>query len=108
MEKFGSRAMAECGGAGALSGPPIPLKVRKEALCYIRDYGVRLGDMEQELSRLKGVAACRCLEEGGIRLLLVPDGKESAGRLGRSIALCCKQKMNRFHLPSAVEFCAKL
>ena len=100
--------MAECGGAGVLGGPPIPLKVRREDLYFMRDFGVRLGDMEQELSRLKGVAACRCLEEGGIRLLLVPDGKESAGRLGRSIALCCKQEMNRFHLPNSVEFCAKL
>ena len=108
MEKFASRAMAECGGAGVLGGPPIPLKVRREDLYFMRDFGVRLGDMEQELSRLKGVAACRCLEEGGIRLLLVPDGKESAGRLGRSIALCCKQEMNRFHLPNSVEFCAKL
>ena len=109
MEKFTTRMMVEQGGAGALEPCPVPLKLRKEPLCFIGDYGVRLADLEKELSRLPGIRACRAAEEqGAIRLQLVPSGKEPVGKLAKSIAACCRQEMNSCHLPKGVEFCTSL
>ncbi len=109
MEKFTTRVMAEQGGAGALEPCPVPLKIRREPLCFIGDYGVRLADLEKEMTRLPGIRACRAMEkEGGLRLQLVPSGKEPVGKLAKSIAACCRQEMNPRHLPKGVEFCASL
>lgn len=109
MEKFAGKAIAAVGGKGTLTAPPIPLKVRKESLYYAGDYGVRLADIEQELSRLPGITKCRCLADGsGIRLRVLPSGLEPVSGLGRSIVACCKREMNRVHLPKTVEFCSVL
>ncbi len=105
MEKFATRIMCEQGGEGALAPCPVPLKLRREELCFIGDFGVRLKDMEKELCRLPGIRACRAIEENGaIRLQLVPSGKEPVGKLAKSIAACCRQEMNPRHLPKGVEF----
>lgn len=109
MEKFAGRAFAEVGGKGMLTGAPVPLKVRRENLYFTKDFGIRLADMEQELSRLSGIAKCRCLADGGgIRLRVLPDGKESVSGLGRALVACCKREMNLLHLPRSVEFCSTL
>lgn len=109
MEKFASRVMAEQGGEGVLAPAPVPLKVRREPLCFIGDYGVRLADVEKELACLPGIRACRAVEEqGAIRLRMVPSGKESVGKLAKSIAACCRQEMNPRHLPKGVEFCTSV
>ncbi len=105
MEKFAGRAMAAVGGKGVLTGAPVPLKVRKENLYFIKDYAIRLADMEQVLSHIPGIAKCRCLaDDAGIRLRVLPDGKEPVSSLGRSLVACCKQEMNPVHLPRTVEF----
>ena len=109
MEKFTSRTITQCGGEGSLSGCPVPLKMDEETLCYIGDFGVRLQDLEQELCRLPGISACKALEEdGGIRVKLVPSGKEPIGKLAKSIRACCRWEMNLRHLPKKVEFCTSI
>lgn len=109
MQKFAARMMHECGGQGALEGCPVALKVQQQELCYVGDFGVRISDMEKELANLPSIAACRVSEENGkLRLRLIPSGKESAGKMGKSIALCCRREMNPRHLPKTVEFCSKL
>lgn len=109
MEKFAGRALAEVGGRGLLTGSPVPLKVRKETLYFTRDFGIRLADMEQELSRLSGIAKCKCVADGGgIRLRVLPDGKEAVSGLGRALVACCRREMNPLHLPRSVEFLSAL
>ncbi len=109
MEKFATRAMIAVGGKGALSGSPVPLKVRKEALYFVKDYGVRTEDMEEVLSGIAGIAKCRCVaDNAGIRLRVLPDGKEPVSSLGRGLVSCCKREMNPLHLPRTVEFCSAL
>ncbi|MBQ8895036.1 MAG: acyl--CoA ligase [Clostridia bacterium] len=109
MEKFAGRAIAAVGGMGGLCGSPVPLKVRREELYFVKDFGVRLADMEQELSRLSGIAKCKCTADGGgIRLRVLPDGKEPVSTLGRALVTCCKREMNPLHLPRSVEFCSVL
>lgn len=109
MEKFAEKAIAAVGGKGGLTASPVPLKVRMESLYYMGDFGVRLADVEQELSRLPGISKCRCLADGGgIRLRVLPSGLEPVSGLGRSIVACCKREMNRVHLPKTVEFCSVL
>lgn len=105
MQKFTTRSLRECGSQGALEPCPIALKVHKEKLCFVGDFGVRPQDMEAELLKLPAISACKVLDDGGnIRLKLVPNGKEPIGKLGKSIALCCRQQMNPLHLPKKVEF----
>ena len=109
MEKFASKAMASCGGVGVLSGSPVPLKVRKEDLYFVKDYGIRTTDLEEELSALAGIRKCRCIaENGGLRLRVLPDGTASVSGLGRAMVVCCKKEMNPLHLPKSVEFCSSL
>lgn len=109
MQKFASRTMIECGGQGSLEACPVPLKVQQQNLVYMGDFGVRISDMEQELATLPSIAACRVIaEDGTLRLRLIPAGKEPVGKMGKSIALCCRREMNPRHLPKKVEFCAKL
>lgn len=109
MQKFASRTICECGGSGALEPCPAALKTEQQGLLYVGDFGVRLADMEEELATLPSVSACRvCEEGGGLRLRLVPSGKEPAGKMAKSIAACCRREMNPRHLPKSVEFCAKL
>lgn len=109
MEKFAGRAFAQMGGKGLLTGSPVPLKVRKEPLYFTKDLGIRLSDMEQELSRLSGIAKCKCLADGGgIRLRVLPNGKEPVSGLGRALVACCKREMNPLHLPRSVEFLSAL
>lgn len=109
MQKFATRTIKECGGQGALERCPVSLKVEAQELFYVGDFGVRLADVEKELETLPSVAACRIsAENGGLRLRLIPSGKESAGQTGKSIAMCCRREMNPKHLPKTVEFCAKL
>ena len=109
MQKFASRTMQECGGRGALEACPVALKVQQQSLYYVGDFGVRLSDMEQKLATLPSITACRVSAEGGgLRLRLVPSGKEPAGKMGKSIALCCRREMNPRHLPKFVDSCAKL
>lgn len=109
MEKFAARAIAAVGGRGLLAGAPVPLKVRREPLYFVQDFGVRLADMEEELCRISGIAKCRCTADGGgIRLKILPDGKEQVSALGRGIVSCCKREMNPLHLPRTVEFSATL
>lgn len=106
MEKFTARAFEEVGGKGLLTASPVPLKVQKESLCFVGDFGVRPADMEQEISRLSGVAKCQCLaEEMGIRVRILPDGRDAARQLGRSIVSRCREEMNPRHLPKKIEFC---
>ena len=107
MEKFATKAFLEMGGSGALSATPVPLKVRKEPLYFVRDFGVRIADMEEEFSRLEGVAACRCIPEGGgIRLKLQSKQGEDAESLGRAAMSYCRREMNPLNLPYKVEFTA--
>ena len=109
MEKFAAKAMAVCGGHGELSGSPVPLKVRMEELYFVKDYGVRTADMEEELSALAGIRKCRCIaENGGLRLRVLPDGTAPVSGLGRAMVVCCKKEMNPLHLPKSVEFCSAL
>lgn len=105
-EKFTPRAFEAVGGKGLLTGSPVPLKTKKEALYYVGDFGVRTADVERELSRLEGIAKCQCLpEEGGLRLKILPNGTEAAKQLGRQIVSHCNREMNPRHLPQKVEFC---
>ncbi len=109
MEKFAGKAFLQAGGQGTLSSCPVPLKVQQEPLYFVRDFGVRLADMEAELARLDGVGKCRCVaENGGIRIRVLPDGKDAVKMLGRGLVSCCRREMNRFHLPRSVEFCTQL
>lgn len=109
MEKFAGKAFRSLGADAALSAAPVPLKVRKETLYFTKDFGIRLADMEQVLSRLPGIAKCKCLADGsGIRLRVLPDGKEPVSALGRALVACCKREMNPIHLPKSVEFCSVL
>lgn len=109
MEKFAGKAIKAMGGSGSLTGSPVPLKVRKEILYFTKDFGIRLVDMEQELTRLPGIAKCKCLADGsGIRLRVLPNGKEPVSGLGRALVACCKREMNLLHLPKSVEFCSVL
>ncbi len=106
MEKFTAYAFEEIGGKGLLSASPVPLKTQKEPLCFVGDFGVRPADVEQEISRLSGVAKCQCLaEENGLRLKILPDGRDAARQVGRSIVSCCRREMNPRHLPKKIEFC---
>lgn len=109
MEKFAGRAFAAAGGRGILSSAPVPLKVRREPLFFVRDFGVRLSDMEREIALIEGIGKCRCIAEGGgIRLKVLPDGKDAVKTLGRGIVSCCRREMNALHLPRSVEFCTSL
>ncbi len=109
MEKFAARAFEEVGGRGALSGSPVPLKVRRENLYFAKDYGVRLADLEQVLCDLYGVEKCRCTaDSAGIRIRILPDGRESISALGRTLVACCRRELNPVHLPRSVEFCSTL
>lgn len=109
MEKFAARAFAEVGGRGTLTGSPVPLKVRRENLYFVRDYGVRLSDLEQVLTDLYGVEKCRCTaDSAGIRLRLMPDGRESVTTLGQTLVACCRKELNPVHLPRTFEFCTTL
>lgn len=105
MMKFAGRAFAQMGGKGTLDGTPVPLKVRKEELYFVEDVGVRLSDMEAFLCTLSGLEACRCSGEGsGIRLRLQPAVGVDASSLSRRVLACCREEMNRFHLPEKLEF----
>ncbi len=109
MEKFAERAFQAVGGQGALASSPVPLKLRKEALVPVKDYGVDLSAMEAMLSALSGVEKCRCVaDDGGIRVRVLPDGKVSNGILGKRLIACCRKEMNPAHLPRTVEFCSIL
>ena len=109
MQKFASRVMKELGGTGALQACPVALKLAQEDLFFVGDFGVRIADMEKELSKLPAIAACKVNVDGGVlRLRLVPGGKEPIGKIGKSIAACCGQEMNLRHLPKSVEFCSIL
>lgn len=109
MEKFGGRALSKVGGRGGISALPVPLKVRREELYFVKDYGVRCADLEAAFNELAGVEKCRCTADGaGIRLRVCPSGKESPVALGRTLAKCCRQELNPVHLPRAVDFCTTL
>ncbi len=109
MEKFAPRAFEALGGKGLLTVSPVPLKVKKEALHFVGDFGVRVGDMAQQLTEIEGVAKCQCLaEEGGLRVKILPDGREAARQLGRNVVACCRREMNPRHLPQKLEFCPTL
>jgi acyl-coenzyme A synthetase/AMP-(fatty) acid ligase len=80
-----------------------------EELYFVKDYGVRTADMEEELSALAGIRKCRCIaENGGLRLRVLPDGTAPVSGLGRAMVACCKKEMNPLHLPKSVEFCSAL
>ncbi|MBQ7935661.1 MAG: hypothetical protein IJ333_04865, partial [Clostridia bacterium] len=109
MSKFAAKAFLETGGKGALLNAPIPLKVQKEELYFVKDFGVRLADMERAISSLPGVAACQCIGEGsGIRLRLQPAGNTDAAALGRKVLAYCREEMNEFHVPEKLEFSANI
>ena len=109
MEKFAGRAFEEVGGRGWLSGSPVPLKVRRENLYFVKDYGIRLADLEQALTDLYGVEKCRCTaDSAGIRLRIQPDGREPVSSLGQTLVACCRRELNPVHLPRTVEFCTTL
>ena len=109
MQKFATRVMREIGGSGALQDCPVDLKIANEELFFVGDFGVRIADMEKELSKLPSVAACKVIADGkGLRLRLVPGGKEPIGKIGKSIVACCGREMNPRHLPKSVEFCSSL
>ncbi|MBQ3085330.1 MAG: AMP-binding protein [Clostridia bacterium] len=109
MAKFAAKAFEQVGGKGALTEAPVALKVLEEPLFFVRDYGVRLSDINDVIERLSGIARCRCVSNGGtLRMRLLPNGKEPISGLARSITACCRREMNPYHLPATVEFCAKL
>ncbi len=109
MAKFAAKSFAKAGGTGTLTESPVKLKVAKEPLCFVRDYGVRLEDIDRMVERLSGIARCRCVcVNGNLRMRLLPNGKEPISGLARSITACCRREMNPYHLPVTVEFCAKL
>ena len=104
MKKYGPKAFEKMGGRGALSECPMPLKIRREPLYYIRDFGVRLSDMEARLSLLPEVESCKCLpESGGIKLQVAAKeggSKEMSARL----AALCRMEMGLLHRPKKIEF----
>ncbi len=105
MMKFAARAFGQMGGKGVLSHAPVSLKVQQEELYFVEDFGVRLEDMETYLCTLSGLEACRCSGEGsGIRLRLQPAAGADASDLSRRVLACCREEMNRFHLPENLEF----
>ncbi len=109
MAKFAAKSFAKAGGCGQLTESPVALKVLQEPLSFVRDYGIRLKDIDQIIERLSGIARCRSVCEGGnLRLRLLPNGKEPISGLARSITACCRREMNPYHLPATVEFCARL
>lgn len=109
MKKYGSRAFEQAGGRGMLMASPVPLKVKKETLYFVGDFGVRPADLEREITRICGIAKCRCVIEGGsLRLKVLPDGMDAVKQLGRGIISCCRREMNPCHLPRSVEFCSLL
>ncbi len=109
MEKFAGRAFEAVGGRGTLAGSPVPLKVRREDLYFVKDYGVRLADLEQAFNELSGIEKCRCTaDSAGIRLRVLPSGRESASSLGQTLVACCRRELNPVHLPRGVEFCSTL
>lgn len=108
MEKFAQRAFEEMGGGGALTASPLPLKVREEELYFIEDFGVRLSDLEETLSRLPEVAACRCIgREEGILLQMKPAPSADALAAGRRVSAYCKEELGPYHLPEKLDFNSK-
>ncbi len=104
MAKFAAKAFLEMGGKGALEGPPVPLKARKEQLYFIGDRGIRFSDLEQELSALPEIAACRCIgEERGIRLQLQAKTKADAA-LCEKVLSYCKEELGAVYVPEKIEF----
>lgn len=109
MEKFAGRAFSKVGGRGALATAPVMLKMQKAGLFPVKDYGVRLADMERVILGLSGIEKCRCLaDDAGIRLQILPDRKKPATAWGRRLAAYCRKEMNPAHLPRKVEFCSSL
>ncbi len=104
MTKFAAKAFERMGGRGVLAPLPVPLKVRKEELYFVKDFGLRLADLEQDVCTLEGVVACRCIPApGGIRLRLQVEGKNGA-ELTQQVLDRCRRRWNLHHLPDKVEF----
>ncbi len=105
MAKFAAKAFEEMGGKGTLESAPIPLKARMEPLYFIGDRGIRLSDLETELSAFSEIAACRCIgEERGIRLQLQVKGKADA-TLCEKVLTYCKEELGDAYVPEKIEFC---
>lgn len=104
MAKFAGRAFRLMGGSGALCGSPVPLKVRKEELYFVKDFGVRLLDLEQAVAGLPQVEKCRCTADAAgicLRLQLRPG---EAATLTNQVLDFCRHRLNPRHLPEKVEF----
>ena len=104
MEKYAPRSFLKMGGKGELSQSPMPLKMRREELYYLRDFGVRLADMEARLSLLEEVEHCRCLPEGGGICLQVTAKGSGSKQLGEKLAAFCRREMGLLYRPQRIEF----
>lgn len=104
MEKYAPMAFAKLGGKGMLSSSPVPLKIWGESLYYIRDFGVRLADVEARVEALEEVEKCRCLPESGGLKLQITAKKEGSKALSARIAAFCRAEMGRIHLPKKIEY----
>lgn len=106
MEKYAPRAFEEMGGAGALLGSPCSLKIKKEPLCFVGDFGVRLEDVEAAVAGFEGVQQCRCIPYQGGFLLQVALSVKGDQELGAALIRRCRRKLGALHLPKKVEFTA--
>ncbi|MBQ7096146.1 MAG: AMP-binding protein [Clostridia bacterium] len=104
MRKYAPRALEKMGGKGCFSESAAELKIGKEPLCFMGDFGVRLADVAAAVSNFDGIEKCRCLPyQGGFILQIMPQ-KKGDQQLGAALIQRCRREMGPLHLPKKVEF----